>query len=1320
MKSSQAWARATRLGIVAAVALGATSALANVVVTPASGGTAILADQAADAPAPAWTKLGAIIIAESGSSAGRGDIQSGTLILKAPTGFEFNTAATPSIFWTTGRNIQNATVQVTDASTLTITLTVVGTTSTDRLTIGNPNGLQVRPTRGTPLASGNIYRPTSGGGTAPIVGIVAGPGGTSFGQLREIAGVAHHLAFQTYPPTNAIAGEAFSPQPVLLVRDQFANVRSATNGNADNSTVVTATATGGDGLLIGDTTLTANDGAVTFQNLGFSSIGTVTLLFGSGTLLGTNSPPIAVGPPAGTLWYENFSRPTEPGDLDPWIVKSGVWSITQGVLQAGTNPVVGYGQCRLTNIWTNFSAQVRLRFPTGAYGGGLAGRVNGATGARYAAWLYPESSPGGSNVLKLLKFTDWNYFSVVAQIPLAGVGTNTHTLKLAMQDNGVAAHLNGKRLLSYVDAAAAYYTNGAIGLEHWTDTNGYAMEFDDVMVNLPLDPVATNDTYSLAAGTSLTVPPPGVLTNDYTLVFDLNALWVAGPAHGTLTLQTNGGFTYTPSPLYSGVDTFTYRVTDGRSTSAVATVTLNVTANAPPVAANDAYAALSGASLIVAAPGVLSNDSDPEGKPLTAVLAGSPTRGKLTLNTNGGFVYVSTPGYSGSDSFSYRASDGVSNSALATVTINITAPASLFSDNFTRGTDPGPLTPWTVQSGDWTVTGGQLVATNESNGYGTLFWATNWTDYSVQARLLFPPAAYGGGLAGRLDAATGARYAAWIYPEGSKGGSRVLKLLKFSNWENFSVLQTVSLPEVGTNWHTLKLAFQGERIGVHFDGQRLISLADPAAPFLRGGITTEFWTDTNSYVLTFDDVLVRLPALPSATNDDYTIPSGSTLAVPAPGVLTNDTADTGLLSAWLASTPTNGTILLNTNGGFSYTSASGYVGADTFTYRVRDGFGTSAVARVSLTITSNSAPVAANDTFAGISGVPLVIAAPGVLANDTDAEGQPLSALLVNGPAQGTLSLNADGGFVYTSANGYVGTDAFTYRATDGGATSAVGTVSLSLSPAGPMLSDNFSRTNEPGTLAPWVIRAGVWTITQGVLRGGTNSPSSYAYVYVPTNWADCAIEGKIRFPTGGYGGGLGGRLNPATGARYAAWVYPAGSPGGSNVLKLIKFQTWSVFGYSNVVNAVMRQVALPNVGADWHTLKLIFEGARIRVFYDGAQVIDLTDAEGQPYLTGTVSAEMWTDTAGYTLTFDDVWLTLPTATETLAALSIVSNPNATVTITWQGAPSTPYRVLSATNLVPPVDWTPLATNTSGADGRWIFTDSTAGRPVRFYRAVRP
>lgn len=70
---------------------------------------------------------------------------------------------------------------------------------------------------------------------------------------------------------------------------------------------------------------------------------------------------------------------------------------------------------------------------------------------------------------------------------------------------------------------------------------------------------------------------------------------------------------------------------------------------------------------------VLLNDRDPEGKPLTAVRVSGQTKGTLTLNTNGTFTYRPNAGFTGTDSFTYRASDGVLQSNLATVTITVTA-----------------------------------------------------------------------------------------------------------------------------------------------------------------------------------------------------------------------------------------------------------------------------------------------------------------------------------------------------------------------------------------------------------------------------------------------------------------------------------------------------------------------------------------------------------------------------------------------------------------------------------------------------------------------
>ena len=188
-------------------------------------------------------------------------------------------------------------------------------------------------------------------------------------------------------------------------------------------------------------------------------------------------------------------------------------------------------------------------------------------------------------------------------------------------------------------------------------------------------PVAAGDAYGTAEDTVLTVPAPGVLGNDSDPDGDpLTAVLVTGPSHGSLTLNANGSFSYTPAANFAGADSFSYRASDGTLTSNVATVTLSVTAvNDAPVAAGDAYSTAEDTVLTVPAPGVLGNDSDPDGDPLTAVLVTGPSHGSLTLNANGSFSYTPAADFAGADSFSYRASDGTLTSNVATVTLTVTA-----------------------------------------------------------------------------------------------------------------------------------------------------------------------------------------------------------------------------------------------------------------------------------------------------------------------------------------------------------------------------------------------------------------------------------------------------------------------------------------------------------------------------------------------------------------------------------------------------------------------------------------------------------------------
>src|SRR6185437_7247106 len=221
---------------------------------------------------------------------------------------------------------------------------------------------------------------------------------------------------------------------------------------------------------------------------------------------------------------------------------------------------------------------------------------------------------------------------------------------------------------------------------------------------------------------------------------------------------------------------------------------------------------------------------------------------------------------------------------------------------------------------------------------------------------------------------------------------------------------------------------------------------------------------------------------PAARDDSYATAEDTPLTVPAPGVLGNDSdADGDPLSVPAASVtaPAHGTAAVNADGSFTYTPAADFNGTDTFTYHASDGTALSTAATVTITVTPvNDPPAARDDNYRTEEDTPLSTTASkmaGVLANDSDADGDPLTAVLVTGPAHGTLSLNSNGSFTYTPAAGFSGTDSFTYRATDGVLGSNAATVTITVvRPGTPVAVDDSYRTGQdtplmvppPGVLA--------------------------------------------------------------------------------------------------------------------------------------------------------------------------------------------------------------------------------------------------------------
>jgi len=238
----------------------AVPAQAAVMVTPAAGGGAISADTAAGAPGAAWTSLGTITIAENANDDIAASQAGVTLILNAPAGFQFNAAQSPSISGPAG-DITAITVTSTTAAAITITFSTDGAADAlDTIVISQATAIQVQPTAGTPLLSGNIQK--AAGSTCSIAGV---DGTTNFGMLTEVAGAVATLTV-VVQPSDALAGVAIAPPVQVKAEDVFDNVIAGQN--------ITVTLQAGLGVLSGTTPQATNAlGIATFNDLSIDTVG---------------------------------------------------------------------------------------------------------------------------------------------------------------------------------------------------------------------------------------------------------------------------------------------------------------------------------------------------------------------------------------------------------------------------------------------------------------------------------------------------------------------------------------------------------------------------------------------------------------------------------------------------------------------------------------------------------------------------------------------------------------------------------------------------------------------------------------------------------------------------------------------------------------------------------------------------------------------------------------------------------------------------------------------------------------------------------------
>ena len=579
---------------------------------------------------------------------------------------------------------------------------------------------------------------------------------------------------------------------------------------------------------------------------------------------------------------------------------------------------------------------------------------------------------------------------------------------------------------------------------------------------------ANNDSYSMSEDTVLY--GTSVVTNDVNPIgTQKSAVLNTPPTQGDVRLNLDGTFVYMPDPNDNGPATFTYVVHDGFAFSSPATVTITINAvNDPPRTFPESYNTATNTQLNVSAPGVLGNDLDVDGgNGLFAELAQGPTVGSLSLSSGGSFTYTPAPGDIGARSFSYRASDGITDGPAVKVTIlvgtNNFAPTGNPDSASTPEDTPLTVNAPGVRSNDTDPAGGTI-----DFAYLVSYPSVGQLNFLVTGGYTYdPPPNFNGNVTFQyrsVDNASGltAAQTVTITVTASNDGPLVADN-RYSTNEDTTLTVTAAAGAPGNG--VLNNDFDPE--GTTLTAAKISNPAHGTASIgPTGGVVytpaanyngPDAFTYQSSDGFIENTATVHLTVI--AVNDAPVGVADSMSCVedtPCNGnVLSNDTdLESGggaNLSAVLVAQPAagTGTVSLSSNGAFTYTPPGGYFGSTSFTYRARDPeLAQSSITTVTLTVASvNDAPVAADDSYAMSEDVPLVVsAANGVLANDSDPDNNSMTAQLVAPPGVGTLSLAGNGGFTYTAPANYAGSASFTYRAVDSiGAQSAVRTVSITV-----------------------------------------------------------------------------------------------------------------------------------------------------------------------------------------------------------------------------------------------------------------------------------
>lgn len=629
----------------------------------------------------------------------------------------------------------------------------------------------------------------------------------------------------------------------------------------------------------------------------------------------------------------------------------------------------------------------------------------------------------------------------------------------------------------------------------YTVTDGFATSTYTVTVNVQGDndaprgsdvTITATEDQAYSGRLPVAVDPEG-LTVSYSVGSIL-------PLHGTVSVQSNGDFVYTPFADYNGPDIFTYTASDGVMTSTY-TVTVNVTAvNDAPRSNGIAISA----SEDQVYSGTLPPAIDPEGQPVIYGLGSQALHGVASVDANGNFTYTPNPDYSGTDTFNFTVSDGTATN-IYTITVTIGGV-----NDPPRGSDDA------------------ITVTEDQAYQGQLPLAVDPEGDEVAYELGAAP------LHGTVTIGVDGDYVYTPFADYFGADSFTYTVSDGTATSTYTVSITVTGVNDAPRANNTEISVIEDEV---YTGRLPVAIDPEGQPFTYGpgGLQPQHGTVTiaansefvytpvadynglDSFEYTVTDGTATSTYKVEVTIDTANdAPVGSNISItpvedqvfngqfPVASDIDGDTVIYGI-----GAQPVNGTVTGGPGRDFIYTPYPDYSGPDSFTYTVTDGD-----AMQTYTVTVNVQPV--NDAPRGSDAAIVAVEDQpysGTLPPAIDPEGQPvIYSAGPLAPAHGMVTVSANGDFVYTPAADYSGPDSFSYTVSDGTASQTyvvtIDVTAVNDAPRGADLAisveeDETARGTLPVAFDPDSANL-VYDLGVAALHGRATVDAGGTYTYIP------------------------------------------------------------------------------------------------------------------------------------------------------------------------------------------------------------------------------